>query len=276
MAIVQGDARSLPLPDQSVDIVITSPPYWGLRDYGTPHEIGAESTPELYVKAMCEVLAEIERVLRPAGNVFLVIGDKYARTGGVDRKTRGVGADPGGRAHARPVQRGVPGVKNGSLLGLPYRVALAAIGDGWLWRQDIVWAKPNPLPESVRRRCTRAHETVIHLTRSAQHYTRPVSKGGELGHDVWSIAVRGYHDPEGVPTPAVYPEALVDRMLADWCPDSGMVLDPFVGSGTTGAVAARVGLPFLGVDLNADTVAAARRRVDAASRPQADNGVYVR
>ena len=258
---MQGDARSLPLCARSVDVVITSPPYWGLRDYGTPNEIGTESTPELYVKSMCEVLTEIERVLRPDGNVFLVIGDKYARTGGVDRKTRGTGPDPGGRAHSRPVQRGVPGVKDGSLLGLPYRVALAAIDDGWLWRQDIVWVKPNPLPESVRRRCTRAHETVIHLTRSAQHYTRPVNKGGELGHDVWPIAVRGYRDPNGIPTPAVYPEALVDRMLTNWCPPDGLVLDPFVGSGTTAVVAARRCHPFLGIDLNRDTVTAARRRI---------------
>lgn len=260
--IEQGDARALDLPSASVHTVVTSPPYWGLRDYGTPGEIGAEGSPEEYVAAMREVLAELRRVLAPEGNAFLVIGDKYARTGGVDRKPRGTGPDPGGRAHRRPVQRGVPGVPDGSLLGLPYRVALAAIEDGWLWRQDIVWAKPNPLPESVRRRCVRAHETVIHLSRTAQHYVRPTERGGQLGHDVWRIAVRGYRDPGGVATPAVYPEALVEQILDGWHPDRGTVLDPFLGSGTTAVVAARRGQPFVGVDINAASVEAARRRVD--------------
>ena len=264
--LVRGDARCLPLSDRSVDIVVTSPPYWGLRDYGTSGEIGTESTPEGYVKAVSEVLAELGRVLAPAGNVFLVIGDKYARTGGVDRKVRGVGPDPGGRAHRRPAQRGVPGVADGSLLGLPYRIALAAIDDGWLWRQDVVWAKPNPLPESVRRRCVRAHETVLHLARTARHYVRPTDRGGELGHDVWSIAVHGHRDRDGVPTPAVYPEALVGRILGDWCPPGGMVLDPFIGSGTTAVVAARRGLPFLGVDLSGEMLTAARRRLRDATR----------
>jgi DNA modification methylase len=201
-------------------------------------------------------------VLHPGGNVFLVIGDKYARTGGVDRKVRGLGDDPAGRSHARPPQRGVVGVPDGSLLGIPYRVALAAVEDGWLWRQDIVWAKPNPLPESVRRRCTRAHETVIHLALSSKHYAAPVEKGGAFGQDVWSIGVRGYRDPEGVATPAVYPEALVQRVIDNWCPPSGFVCDPFVGSGTTGLVALRSGCTFFGVDLHAPTVDAARRRIE--------------
>ncbi len=267
--VIQGDARHIPIPDQSVDTVMCSPPYWGLRDYGTRHEIGSEATPGSYVQSMREVLGEIARVLRPDGNAFLVIGDKYARTGGVDRKVRGTGPDPGGRAHRRQPQRGVPGIPDGSLLGLPYRVALVAMEDGWLWRQDIVWAKPNPLPESVRRRCTRAHETVIHLTRTARHYARPVTRGGEMGHDVWTVGVRGYRDPAGIPTPAVYPEGLVERALSGWCPSGGMVLDPFVGSGTTGVVAARLGMSFLGVDLSLDTVGAAARRLGLSSEAAA-------
>lgn len=259
--VVVGDARRLSLPDSSVHVVVTSPPYWGLRDYGIQGEIGSESSPDEYVKSLREVLAELVRVLVSDGSVFFVIGDKYARTGGIDRKLRGTGLDPGGRAHIRPVQRGVPGVPDGSLLGLPYRVALAAVEDGWLWRQDIVWSKPNPLPESVLRRCVRAHETVIHLTRLAKHYSRPVARGGEFGHDVWSIPVSGYRDSQGVPTPAVYPEILVERILDSWCPPGGLVLDPFVGSGTTGVVAGRLGMRFAGVDLNGSTVAAACRRM---------------
>lgn len=260
--IFHGDARNVPLGDSSVDVVITSPPYWGLRDYGVVGEIGSEPTPGEYIKAIIEVLNELRRVLVPDGNVFMVIGDKYARTGGVDRKVRGVGADPGGRVHKRPVQRGVSGVADGSLIGLPYRVALAAIDAGWLWRQDIVWSKPNPLPESVRRRCTRAHETILHMTRTAQHYARPTLKGGELGSDIWSIAVRGYRDPEAIATPAVYPEQLVERIIHNWCPPKGLVLDPFVGSGTTGVVAMRLGRQFYGLDINKSSVAAAQRRIE--------------
>lgn len=259
--LMQANASTLPIAPESVDTVVTSPPYWGLRDYGVPGEIGQEATPDEYVQDMRGVLAELARVLRPNGNVFMVIGDKYARTGGIDRKVRGLGEDPGGRAHARTKQRGVPGVADGSLLGLPYRVGLAAIGDGWLWRQDIVWQKPNPLPESVRRRCTRAHETVLHLTRDARHYTRPVTKGGELGHDVWRVAVAGYRDPEGVPTPAVYPTELVARCISDWCPPGGTVLDPFMGSGTTGVVAITAGRHFVGADLDARMVGVAGRRL---------------
>lgn len=257
-----GDARLVPLDSRTVDVVVTSPPYWGLRDYGTPGEIGSEATPDDYVKSMRECLAEMARVLQPSGSAFLVIGDKYARTGGVDRKQRGNGNDPGGRTHTRPVQRGVAGVPDSSLLGLPYRVALAAIADGWLWRQDIVWAKPSPLPESVLRRCVRAHETVLHLTRRAQHYARPVARGGELGHDVWTIATRGYRDPAGMKAPAAYPEELVERIVWDWCPADGLVLDPFLGSGTTAVVARRMGMRFLGMDINPDNVAVARRRME--------------
>jgi DNA modification methylase len=259
-----ADARRLPLVSSSVSLVVTSPPYWGLRDYGTSGEIGGEPSVAGYLSSMCEVLSELARVLTPMGSVFLVIGDKYARTGGVDRKSRGTNGDPGGRAHTRPKQRGVPGVPDGSLIGLPYRVALAAIEDGWLWRQDIVWSKPNPLPESVRRRCVRSHETVIHLTRTARHYTRPTSKGGELGHDVWPIAVSGYRDPAGVPTPAVYPLALVRRIVRDWNPPAGLVLDPFTGSGTTAVAAQQLGVDMLGFDIDQAVIAAALRRCPSA------------
>lgn len=260
--IEQGDARRLDIASGAARLVVTSPPYYALRDYGEPDEIGAEQTPDDYVKAILAVLDECARVLTRDGNVFVVIGDKVARTGGVDRKPRGrgQGADPGGRAHTRPVQRGVPGVPDGSLVGIPYRVALAAIEHGWLWRQDIVWAKPNPLPESVRRRGQRAHETVLHLTRSAQNYARSTDKGGELGHDVWTVPVRGYRDPDGYRHSAVYPEALVERAVCDYSEPGDLVVDPFVGSGTTAAVAGRTGRDFYGVDLSADSVACARRR----------------
>lgn len=263
---VQGDAIRLPIRSGSVGLVVTSPPYFGLRDYGTPGEIGAEATPDDYVAALRATLRELERVLVADGNVFLVIGDKYARRGGVDRKVRGAGSDPGGRRHLRPVQRGVPGVADGSLLGLPYRVALAAIADGWVWRQDIVWAKLNPLPESVRSRCVRAHETVIHLARTQRHYAAPVERGGGHGHDVWSIGVRGYRDPEGRRHPAVYPPELVSRIIDGWSRPEDVVLDPFVGSGTTLEVARQLGRAALGLDIHRDNAALATRRAQLERR----------
>jgi DNA modification methylase len=259
--IIVGDARNTGLPDRSVDLVVTSPPYFGLRTYGALGEIGGEDTPAEYVKAMVEVLDEMRRVLKPDGSVFLVIGDKYARTGGVDKKIRGTGDDPGGRAHGRPVQRGVTGVKDGSLVGLPFRVALAAVDAGWVWRQEIVWRKPNPLPESVRNRCQRAHETILHLSLTNRPYSRVTQRGGELGHDVWDYAVAGYKDPAGRKHPAVFPEPLVERVITDYCPPGGTVLDPFAGSGTTLAVASRLGHTWCGIELNPEYAAIAHTRV---------------
>lgn len=256
-----GDARQIPLPNRSVNLVITSPPYFGLRTYGLLGEIGSEATPAEYVKAMVAVLDELRRVITLDGSVFLVIGDKYARTGGVDKKVRGEGSDPGGRAHSRPVQRGIPGIKDGSLVGLPFRVALAAIDAGWVWRQEIVWRKPNPLPESVRSRCQRAHETILHLSLTNRPYARETQRGGELGHDVWDFAVAGYKDPAGRKHPAVFPEPLVERIIADYCPTDGMVLDPFAGSGTTLAVANRMGRRWYGIELNSNYAAIAALRV---------------
>jgi len=261
--VCQGDARHVPLATRSVDIVVTSPPYFGLRDYGTPGEIGAEGTPAAYVASIMEVLAEMDRVLMRTGSVFLVIGDKYARTGGVDRKPRGGSGDLGGRVHSRPVQRGVEGVRDGSLVGLPFRVALATMDAGWVWRQEIIWQKPNPMPESVRSRSVRAHETILHLAKTNKPYSRDPGAGGGLGHDIWNIPVAGYKDPLGRKHPAVFPEALVERILTDYAPAGGLVLDPFAGSGTTLAVAHRLGLRAVGVELSEDSCWIARDRINA-------------
>jgi DNA modification methylase len=259
--IIEGDARTCltALDGGLANIVVTSPPYFGLRDYGVPGEIGAELHPDDYVKALIDVLDGVQRILAPDGSVFLVVGDKYARTGGVDRKVRGGAADPGGRVHARPVQRGVAGVKNGSLIGLPFRLALAAVDAGWVWRQEIVWHKPNPLPESVRNRSQRSHETILHLSRTNQPYCRNID-GGRFGHDVWEFPVGSYRDPLGRKHPAVFPEPLVERILTDYCPPGGHVLDPFAGSGTTCAVARRAGLRWTGIELNPEYAQIARMR----------------
>lgn len=261
--IITGDARSMPIFQNSVHLVVTSPPYLALRDYGHPNEIGQEDSPEKYVTALMEVLDECKRVLASDGSLFIVIGDKYARTGGIDRKERGNRNDPGGRRHARLPQKGIPGVPNGSLVGLPWRVALAAIDQGWVWRQEIVWRKTNPLPESVRNRCVRAHETILHFTGSSgSYYTAEVNRGGGLGHDVWDIAVGTYRDRYGRRHPAVFPEKLVERIIAGWSRPGDVVLDPFAGSGTTPAVAASMGRNGIGIDINENWTAVATDRCE--------------
>lgn len=259
--IIRGRAQQLPLADDSVDLVVTSPPYYGLRDYGSADEIGGEDTLKAYLAAMRDVLAELARVLTPTGSAFLVIGDKYARTGGVDRKPRGGPGDPGGRAHQRRPQKGIEGVPDKSLAGIPYRVALDALEDGWLWRQDLVWSKPNPLPESVRDRSRRAHETILHLTRRPRYYADPDLARDTL--DVWTMPVAGYRDPQGRRHPAVFPEPLAARIIAAYSRPGGTVLDPFLGSGTTLAAALNLGRNGVGVELSPDYAQVAATRLAA-------------
>lgn len=254
--LMVADAKRIPLATKSADLIVTSPPYFGMRDYGAADEIGAECSVDEYVRSLRLVLAEMARILKPAGSVFMVIGDKYARTGGVDRKPRGGSGEPSGRIHLRRPQRGVAGVPDKSLIGLPYRLALAAIDDGWLWRQEIVWHKPNPLPESVTDRCQRSHETILHLVRSGKYWAAPRRLS-----DVWVMPVRGYRDPGGGRHPATFPIELVRRIIDGWCPPGGIVVDPFVGSGTSVLAAVQSGRVGVGCDLNRDYLRIAARRV---------------
>ena len=194
--ILQGDAREVlaTIPEGSVHCCVTSPPYWGLRDYGTPGQIGLEATPEAYVANMVEVFREVRRVLRDDGTLWLNLGDSYA------------GHNVGQWRDGNEVKNGVASNKNGvgyvdglkpkDLVGIPWRVAFALQADGWWLRQDIIWAKPNPMPESVTDRCTKAHEYVFLLTKSARYYydgdaiAEPCA--GRNHHD---LTGQGYHAP---------------------------------------------------------------------------------
>jgi DNA modification methylase len=173
------------LPDSSVHCCVTSPPYWGLRDYGHEGQIGLESTPEAYVARMVEVFREVRRVLRDDGTLWLNLGDSYCGGGGYApdapcNKRRAEGESWGAmnafssregdaRKKSRPGYT-PPGLKAKDLVGIPWRVAFALQADGWWLRQDIIWHKPNPMPESVRDRCTKAHEYVFLLTKSERYY----------------------------------------------------------------------------------------------------------
>ena len=161
------------LPDASVHCCVTSPPYWGLRDYGHERQIGLESTPDAYVARMVEVFREVRRVLREDGTLWLNLGDSYANTGKSGEGKQGARWEKsGGRTDdcSGTFKYAQPGLKPKDLVGIPWRVAFALQADGWWLRQDIIWHKPNPMPESVRDRCTKAHEYVFLLTKSERYY----------------------------------------------------------------------------------------------------------
>jgi len=171
--ILCGDALTelRKLPDESVNCCVTSPPYWGLRDYGVPGQLGLEKTPEEYVAHLVEVFREVRRVLKSDGTLWLNLGDSYNGGGsaGSDNAFAGKqGTHKGGMRVGSPNM--AAGLKPKDLVGIPWRVAFALQSDGWWLRQDIIWAKPNPMPESVRDRCTKAHEYIFMLTKSARYW----------------------------------------------------------------------------------------------------------
>jgi len=282
------------MPKESVHTCITSPPYFGLRDYGVDGQVGAEDTPHAFVEKLVEVFAAVRRILRDDGTVWLNLGDSYAaqRSGtampaetiaggqsgqsvngrgnrgrgdtaaaSVDCKTR----RPSGSGPAHRNAAAI-GLKHKDLIGIPWRVALALQSDGWYLRQDIIWHKPNPMPESVRDRCTKSHEYIFLLSKSQKYYydaeaIKEQSKSGVATRrnkrSVWSVSTRPFKGAHF----AVFPEELIYPCVIAGCPKGGTVFDPFTGSGTTGVVANRNGRNFIGCDLNPDYVKIAQDRI---------------
>ena len=173
--ILQGNVldRLKDLPDRSIQCVVTSPPYWGLRDYGSDGQLGLESTPEEYLKNMVKVFREVKRVLRNDGTLWLNLGDCYGKQQGKGFNTH---KREGGTNRVQEMQKTSGDIKvktnlpPKNLVGIPWRVALALQDDGWYLRQDIIWHKPNPMPESVTDRCTKAHEYIFLLSKSAKYF----------------------------------------------------------------------------------------------------------
>lgn len=266
------------LPDQSVQCVVTSPPYYGLRDYGHAGQIGAEKTPDLYVAKMVEVFREVKRVLKNDGTLWLNLGDSYAG--------KGIGSDHGkavfndetcGKKSKLPI-----GLKNKDLIGIPWRVAFALQADGWYLRQDIIWNKPNTMPESVTDRCTKSHEYIFLLSKSAKYYfdaeaiKEPTTTKNDLQRDrtesrlnntpgrrkitgltinsyekrnkrsVWCVNTHLYKDAHF----AVFPNKLIKPCILAGSKSGDTVLDPFWGSGTTGEAATVHGRKVIGIELN--------------------------
>jgi DNA modification methylase len=350
--VIHGDSLEIlrTLPDESVHCCVTSPPYWGLRDYGTATweggdpdcdhqydrtlngrastlvgttttqtkssvyrncpkcgarridaQLGLERTPDEYVANLVAVFREVRRVLRKDGTLWLNLGDSY--TSG-NRKER----DPG-QSKIHPAYEGKsfsdglrpgnpPGLKPKDLVGIPWRVAFALQADGWWLRQDIIWAKPNPMPESVTDRCTKAHEYIFLLTKSARYFYNarkiaeeaqwegktPAGWDTELGthgtihrtgrskgknnnargmyrnkRSVWTIPTQPFPEAHY----ATFPEELPRLCILAGCPPDGIILDPFCGSGTTGLVAKKLGHPFIGIELNPTNVEMSYRRINS-------------
>jgi DNA modification methylase len=297
--VIEGDCREVlrTLPEQSVQTCITSPPYFGLRDYGHDGQIGLETTPDEFVSAMVGVFREVRRVLKDDGTVWLNLGDSYS-TGGMSNPspslTLGGGKDRGAKNYS--ITRKTPiGLKHKDLIGIPWRVAFALQADGWYLRQDIIWHKPNPMPESVRDRCTKAHEYIFLLSKSPRYYydaeaikEEAVGTGGGAFGKVTKedeaikskAQVRRYERPDYkligrnkrsvwtvCPKPfreahfATYPPDLIEPCVLAGCPEGGTVLDPFNGAGTTGVVCVKRGRDYTGIELNPEYAEMARKRI---------------
>lgn len=258
--ILAGDALTAlsRLPDASVQCVVTSPPYWGLRDYNRPEQIGLEPSLPQFLGRLTAVFREVRRVLREDGVLWLNIGDGY--TSG----NRGWRApDKKNPARAMNVRPDTPaGLKPKDLLGIPWRLAFALQDDGWYLRADIIWNKPNAMPESVKDRPTRAHEYLFLLTKKEQYYydrTAILEPGGRNKRTVWDINTQGFSGAHF----ATFPPRLVEPCILSATKPGDLVLDPFFGSGTVGAVAHKLQRRYIGIELNPQYIALATARLAA-------------
>ena len=322
--IINGNSLEVlkSLPDNSIDCCVTSPPYYALRDYGCDGQIGLEETPEKYIESLCDVFSEVRRVLTPQGTLWLNIGDSYngnkvGNTVVVKNKKVSESNDFHKKLWG--------GAKPKDLIGIPWMLAFALRSQGWYLRQDIIWHKPNPMPESVTDRCTKSHEYIFLMSKSQKYYfdyeaiqepcadqsrtnyacgnrTNGINKDrndndfGERSknwkprtkncqydgqkpnsfhlsrengepdkeyyvrnkRDVWSVNVKPCSEAHF----ATYPFELIKPCILAGCPENGIVLDPFMGSGTTAIVARSLNRNYLGVELNPEYIKIAHKRLE--------------
>lgn len=301
-----GDALAVlrTLPAESVQCCVTSPPYWGLRDYGVDGQIGLETTPQEFVARLVAVFEEVRRVLRPDGVLWCNMGDSYNANQGAGFNGNAKRPDS-----ARNTRMPNSGLRPKQLLGQPWRLAFALQDAGWWLRSDCIWHKPNPMPESVTDRPTKSHEYVFLLTKGTRYFydadavrtplaagtlgtygRRRRSKGtdalGAVAADNWArdvpirkprLNANGEHAGANMRTVwtiatqpcreahfATFPEALAERCILAGSRVGDTVLDPFTGAGTTGLVAAKLGRAFVGCELNPEYVAIAEKRIHTA------------
>lgn len=313
--ILVGDCIDMmsTLPDESVHTCVTSPPYYGLRDYGANGQIGLEETPAEFIARLVDVFREVRRVLRADGTMWLNMGDSYAGSWGAQGRPQGDGQMSGRSVtSARQINEhprfksgtGVRGREMGmkpkDLMGMPWRLAFALQDDGWYLRQDIIWNKPNPMPESVRDRCTKSHEYIFLLSKSKKYYfdqtaiaedaleprgpgnvspiealpgERPTDNSNIRGslhkigprltrnkRTVWTVATRSFKGSHF----ATFPPDLIRPCILAGAPRGGVVLDPFGGAGTTSLVSMQEGRRSIICELNPEYAALARSRISAA------------
>lgn len=330
--------------DNSVDCCVTSPPYFGLRDYGTDAQIGLEETPELYVEKMVQVFTEVKRVLKDEGTLWLNLGDSYAGGGGASghtTETKNLGTITSNYGAVKSGGKKY-GLKPKDLIGIPWMVAFALRSSGWYLRQDIIWHKPNPMPESVTDRCTKSHEYIFLLSKSQKYYydheaiktqvvdatiqrmaqqiekqkgservpgktngnmkavgpgrkprkgvdtnggNQASTKGipamalngnGVTGHSgyfdaegnligngmankksVWTVTTKPFSEAHF----ATFPQDLIVDCIKAGCPENGIVLDPFMGAGTTAVVSKKLNRNYVGFELNPDYIKIAEKRL---------------
>lgn len=270
-----GDALSVlrDMPRSSVNCVVTSPPYYGLRDYGVDGQIGLEADPDEYTERLKAVFHEAAEVLKPDGTLWIVLGDSYAGSSKGRRADGTRGPTVGKQAYDRGARTGrlngpCKAGRRKSLLGIPWRVAFALMDDGWILRNDVVWHKRNAMPSSARDRLTIKHEDLFLLVRG-QHYwfdldaiKTPATKQPKAAQarggkptlamanpgDVWNIPNRTFKDAHF----ATFPERLPETCIRAGCRPGGVVLDPFSGSGTTGMAALKTGRRYVGIDISRD------------------------
>ena len=301
------------LPDDSIDMCLTSPPYFSLRNYDVAGQIGQEETPDEYIDRLLSVFAEVHRVLKPEGTLWLNIGDAYAGSGQGAGTKNPSAKQKSNRGMSHMQVEGfksklltVQDCKRKDMIGIPWKLAFALRDAGWILRQDIIWYKPNVMPEPVKDRCTKSYEHVFLLAKSAKYYfdssaiREPCSeasladfkrrktltnKGGgqdsyegvrpdlcrsradyyakdgkRNARDVWQINTKPYKGAHF----ATFPEELARRCVAAGCPEDGIVLDPFMGAGTTAVAAKGQGKHYVGIDLNPNYVALAEERIQNA------------
>ena len=260
--IIIGDSRQKlgEMPDESIHSCITSPPYWGLRDYNIDSQIGAEDSLDAYIEDLVGVFREVRRVLTHDGTLWLNLGDSYTSGGRTwrapDKK------NPGREMDYRPATP--QGLKPKDLIGVPWRLALALQADGWYLRSDIIWNKPNCQPESVKDRPTRSHEYVFLFSKNESYfYNHEKSKEAANGtgqrnrRTVWNINTEGFNGAHF----AVFPPELVRTCLNSVDRPGAIILDPFLGSGTVASVCKEFGFGCVGIELNPEYAKLAAERV---------------
>lgn len=304
--IYNGDALETlkGFPKESINMCITSPPYWGLRDYGVDGQLGLESTFEEYITKLCDIFDEVKRVLTNDGTCWVNIGDSYNGSGKAGKK----GSDyqkrhrEFGKSSKEPQRFGVPtndkSISKKSLCGIPFRFALEMMNRGWILRNTIIWHKPNCMPSSAKDRFTVDFEYLFFFSKNKKYYfeqqfepyqsdpqyrkdstsirayqNNALKTGqkykdnelrtcyGENGRNkrcVWTITTKPYKGAHF----AVFPPDLIETPIKAGCPEDGVVLDPFIGSGTTGMVAKKQGKNYVGIELNPDYIKLIEKRLE--------------